>query len=738
MKYLKFLSYFLIFFLSITISKGQSEELFDNEFVHEIRISINDINFWETLINNYNQNYPDIPYIMADATIDGNNIDSIGIRLKGFSSFWGATDKKSIKLDFNEFVPGKQYKGLKKINLNNGEGDPSLQRDFICYDIFRKAGVGAPRTSYAKVYLNEEYWGLYLIVEQVDKPFLKDNFTNSKGNLFKNMGNSNLEWLGSDTMSYQEIFDLKTDSNNEAWGNFVELMDVINNAPTNEFKDAITNIFNVNDYLKVLAIDVATNNWDSYIEHGRNFYMYQDNSNKKFNWIPWDYNFSLGGTFSFGSIGGPDIGLDSIEITIENPEECTTVMNGSSPYPVTDSIFILVINADAFCCEVDWDSTCQSIYDTLSEGGTDQDTMDDNTFPGELLPVSQAFPVDMSSSQKVLINRLLSVPEFRDQYYKGWCKLLEDNFTPERILPIIDHNTDLIRDDVYADPNYLWTTNQFEADLLEGAAPVVGIKKYFREMPQILKGDLDSNFDCSALASVLDFNDVVINEFAASSDSLSGIADSSGKFEDWIELYNNTDEDIDLSNAFLTDKIDQPEKWAFPNGTIISAGGYLTLWADEDQEEEGLHTNFKLSKSGEFIMLTDGSTVLDSITFNEQITNMTMSRIPNGTGDFVIQDPTFGFNNEESTSTSDFELLNEQLTVYPNPVSDILSIELKDSNSVNSRLTISNNIGQNIFAKRINTISTTIDVSSFESGIYHVQLKDEDGKIIGLKNFIVI
>lgn len=91
---------------------SQGENLFNDAVVHEVYLTFDDANYWTTLATNYDNNYPDVPYIMANATIDGITVDSIGVRLKGFSSYWVATDKKSIKLDFNEYVSGRKYDGL--------------------------------------------------------------------------------------------------------------------------------------------------------------------------------------------------------------------------------------------------------------------------------------------------------------------------------------------------------------------------------------------------------------------------------------------------------------------------------------------------------------------------------------------------------------------------------------------------------------------------------------------------
>ena len=655
----------LVILLSF-VAVGQGELIFDDSYVHEVKITIDKVDFWSELSQNYLNNYPDVPYTMASASIDGEVTDSVGIRQKGFASHFGSQgDKKSMKIDFNHFVDGKKYDGLKKINLNNGFGDPAIQRDKLCYNIMNKAGVDAPRTSYARIYLNDQYWGLYLLVEQVDRTFLKDNFGNSNGNLFKNVGNSELEWMGQDTSQYQQIFELKTDPNVEAWENFAELMDVLNNTGDGDFKEEISKIFDVDLYLKVLAVDVATGNWDSYIEHGRNFYMYQDADSRKFNWIPWDYNFALGGTFGsdFGGPGGggPDEG---------NP-------NGN----------------------------------TLSE-----------------------FPVDMSNSEKVLVNRLLAVPEYKERYYQGFCRLLDDNFTTERIFPLIEQYGDLVREDVLADPNYEWTAEQFVADLDQGDQ-ISGLKWVIEGQVASLTAQLNELFDCSSIITTLSPLDVSINEFMAVNDSLSTIKDPAGETDDWIELYNNTDADIDLSNAFLSDNSDNPEKWQFPVGTTIRANDYLIIWADKDEDQEGLHADFKLNRDGDFIMLTEGTDVIDSLTFGFQENNLTYSRIPNGTGDYLIKDPTFGYNNEQETAVID-EYVGE-IKVYPNPATQYIDVDLEKLPKAGAKVTLTNGIGQTLFTTKMSSRFTRIDLNNLNGGIFLVTIQDEKSRTIKTEKVIV-
>ena len=142
---------------------------------------------------------------------------------------------------------------------------------------------------------------------------------------------------------------------------------------------------------------------------------------------------------------------------------------------------------------------------------------------------------------------------------------------------------------------------------------------------------------------------VVINELMADNDNT--IADPQGDYDDWLELHNLTDSPVVLTGMYLSDKEDNPTKWAFPENTEIPANGYLIVWLDEDGEDapDGLHANFKLSKGGEIVMLVDtdanGNQVLDSITFGEQETDVAFGRWPNGTGEFQVVAATPGAEN---------------------------------------------------------------------------------------------
>lgn len=164
---------------------------------------------------------------------------------------------------------------------------------------------------------------------------------------------------------------------------------------------------------------------------------------------------------------------------------------------------------------------------------------------------------------------------------------------------------------------------------------------------------------------------LVVNEFMAS--NASTVQDQDGGYDDWIELYNGTGQDIDLEGYYLSDKPDNPAKWTFPAATI-PAGGYIIVWADEEEEQQGLHANFKLSASGESIILSDPSgNVVDEVTFPALGEDVAYGRFPNGTGAFKELPVTFNAENREETSSAPDAVIPD-LKVYPNPFHDRLFV----------------------------------------------------------------
>ena len=209
---------------------------------------------------------------------------------------------------------------------------------------------------------------------------------------------------------------------------------------------------------------------------------------------------------------------------------------------------------------------------------------------------------------------------------------------------------------------------------------------------------------------------LIINEVLAAN-TLTNLDPDFIEFSDWIELYNPSNQDINISNYGLSDD-NQPLQWKFPAGTIVKANDFLLVWADgKDINNKALHTNFKLSSKGETVTLADSSgTVIDSIDFNKQNSDIS---IANQNGSIVFMQPTPGGQNtlqHASKDRSETPQYSHESGFYSNS----LSVVLTQSNNAEIYFTTDGSIpdeNSQKYAQAINVTQTSvIRAVALESG----------------------
>lgn len=290
------------------LAQGAGDMLFDTDQVIEMRFTFAEGDYWNQLsMDHAADNGVSLPADLVITDLSGvYELDSVAVRLKGNSSFdFYPTSKKPMKLEFDEFVDGQDYHGLKKLNLNNCWSDPTFLREKVFMDVCRREGVLAPRMNFANVYLNDIFWGFYGVVEQVDKTFLDRWLGDNDGNLFKAGDNytpdgggvgeeADLNYYGATEASYTGRYELKTNETQNDWTDLIELLDVIDNSSTNEFVAQLPERMELSKTLRSLALDNLFGNMDAYYGSSRNYYLYHDSTTLKWNWIHWDANMSFG------------------------------------------------------------------------------------------------------------------------------------------------------------------------------------------------------------------------------------------------------------------------------------------------------------------------------------------------------------------------------------------------------------------------------------------------------------
>ncbi|MEP7110952.1 MAG: CotH kinase family protein, partial [Ferruginibacter sp.] len=176
---------------------------------------------------------------------------------------------------------------------------------------------------------------------------------------------------------------------------------------------------------------------------------------------------------------------------------------------------------------------------------------------------------------------------------------------------------------------------------------------------------------------------IFINEVMASNDSI--IADNTGDFSDWVEIYNSNGNPVDLNGYYISNDHNNPLKFHFSGSLPVPAGGYLILWASSDTSRGNTHLPFKVSASGEsiYLYLPDGITLVDSALLSAQKTDISFGRHTDGSPEFsFFSKPTPGASNNSSIGYTGYlkvPVFSAGAGFYPNPFSLDISSDNPDA-----------------------------------------------------------
>ena len=249
------------------------------------------------------------PWALGSMTIGGKVLKGVGVRHKGNATFALSRGnlKRNLKIKLDWTDDDQRYFRAKTLNLNAGGMDPSRVRDTLSYAVFRAAEIPAPRTAYAEVTLSvpgkydKEHLGLYTLVEQVNKSFLKSRFKSSKGLLLKPEGVTSVDYFGDDWESYESKYQPDDEPKVSQAKRLIEFARLVHESDDEAFRSAINSFLDVAGFLRYLAVNVMLVNMDSLPIMGQNYYMYLHPKTEKFIFFPWDLDISLAGW----PLGGP-------------------------------------------------------------------------------------------------------------------------------------------------------------------------------------------------------------------------------------------------------------------------------------------------------------------------------------------------------------------------------------------------------------------------------------------------
>jgi len=704
-------------------------------------------------------------YILADqVVVNGVVYPSCGVKYKGNSSYSANNAKNPLHIQL-DYTLNQSYQGYTDIKLSNGFSDPSMVREVLAFDILSHY-MHCPKANYAQVYINGNMYGVFSNAESINKSFCSDHFYSSSNAFFKcnpvggagpgSNAYPDLAYYGTTQSSYTSRYEMKSDL---GWDDLIHLCDTIKN-----FTGSVEEILDVDRALWMLAFNDVFINLDSYTGGFRqNYYLYRDN-NGRFNPIVWDLNMCFGAFSMLGSSGGGGGGLSTTQMEQMTlyPHQTETAwpliyylfQNATykkmylahvrtlveemidSGYLAQRGQFFHDVVASAVAADNNYMYTVANFNTNLNSavtgtgggpggGGspgvisiaTNRSTYlnsnADFNLEGPYIQVPTSTPSVPDFGSNCYITAIISNAT---EVYLGYRYHIELNFEKVSMYDDGANGDGAAGDGVYGVQIPVNSAMiQYYIYAQNGNAGMFSPPRAEYEFYSLM-----------ANVNAVNVGDVVINEFEAS--NVSGAMDADGQFDDWIEMYNTTNSDINLFGTYLSDDATNPLKWQFPANAVVPANGYLSIWADENGGQIGIHSNFKLSALGEEVYFTraDGTT-LDFKVYGVQNDDRTVARCPNGSGDF-IENVIASYNSENTCIVNVDAIEKNDFEVYPNPTVDFVKIQ---SEYALEMVKVYSATGALIHTyQNVATNSLVLDVTTWSAGIYTVHVGEKVVRVV--------
>lgn len=653
------------------------ERLYDIDRIRELRLSYESAD-WQSALQRGRALGRDIP---ARLTVDGTVLEKIGVRYKGNTSLDVSGPKKPLNLDLDAFTAGQELLGYDVINLNNGWADPSQLREAVAFTLLRNY-MPVPQASFARVYANDDYVGVYLMMEQIDKTFVEAWFAGRDGLIFKGDNPKDI-MLESSTLNYQSSlrsyktgYELKSAAAGDEGYQLLQELTRALDATTaqgglsdQDFPARIHEQLDVDLALWYLAGNNLLGNYDSYYA-GHNYYLYRDARDPRFSILNWDWNLSFG-TFQtwFGRVTRPIAETDPFDQSAQRNRPLTRRLL-KVPEFRADYIAHLRTLRDEALDPALIGEVAQAFHDQIAEA-----------VHAEPRPLYPPALFDQNLSQDVMINMggvgpgqpqpilgLLPLAEARRAYLADAAR------QPALVAP------DLRLAAQSLDPPTPTTGQAVRVTaVFTGTEPPARLELRYRvergpetRLPMATDGsggwsavipsqpagrDVSFFFRAAAADGRAAFfppanvtrpfhyrvagvslprrpaGDLVINELLA--DNQAARKDPYGELEDWVEVFNRGAAPVDLAGWFLSDDPVSPWNFPLPSG-LLPAKGHLLIWADGQTEQGADHAPFRLSRAGETVTLARQEAVYDTVTFGPQAADESFGRRLDGLEDWTV------------------------------------------------------------------------------------------------------
>jgi hypothetical protein len=264
-----------------------TDDFFNDSAVRDIYLTAK-ASDWATLKKNFQEN----TYYPCTFSWNGITIANSTMRSRGTGT--RNPQKPGLRIDFNRYNTSQRFVGLKYFVLDNMWTDVAMIKERISMLLFGRLGLPAPRETHVRVFINDEYVGLYVAVEALDELFIERVQGSGTGYLFEYnwFSDYRFDYLGRELSNY-EMFEPKTHTKDPAsllWGPIEEMIRSINEAPDAIFEREVSNYIDLVAFTKQIALDNFLAESDGMLGLWglNNFYIYRAEDSPRFRFFTWD------------------------------------------------------------------------------------------------------------------------------------------------------------------------------------------------------------------------------------------------------------------------------------------------------------------------------------------------------------------------------------------------------------------------------------------------------------------
>ena len=285
--------------LSRPVHAQTQDAFFSDDDVQDVSLTMSERD-WQTLKENYEQD----TYYSADLRWRGVVVRNVGVRSRGNTTRNGV--KPGLRIDINRYISEQEFVGLKGFALDNAYSDRSLMRERLVMKMFARLALPAPREAHVRLFVNDRFAGVYVLIESIDRAFISRRFGAFEGDVERGGFLFDYRWvrpyhfeaLGSGLEAYAELFTPKTretESMSTLFGPLRDLITAINDSPDDRFAAEVGALLDLRQVVRVLAVENFMSEVDGFLgEWGvHNIYLYRFRDLRPAVLLPWDKDTSF-------------------------------------------------------------------------------------------------------------------------------------------------------------------------------------------------------------------------------------------------------------------------------------------------------------------------------------------------------------------------------------------------------------------------------------------------------------